>query len=180
MINWLIIIFTEWLMVIYYFHSFSRLKKSKNSYSENSCQMPILSFNSFTYFEAISLLKTKKNRGVVYLPPETTKTETSCHVEFWGSVLVTLWAIGDEATEKFMSRFCRHLVGGESASECLHRAKKQLRKNGFPKDSRLALSFTLIEDNATFGFMKLRLVLFIEYVYNIRSLVAKSCCWYKG
>ena len=28
------------------------------------------SFIDFTYFEAISLVKTKKNWGVVYLPPE--------------------------------------------------------------------------------------------------------------
>ena len=28
------------------------------------------SFIHFTYFEAIFLMKTKKNRGVVYLPPE--------------------------------------------------------------------------------------------------------------
>ena len=31
----------------------------------------------FYLFEAISLVKTKKNRVVVYLPPEETKTETS-------------------------------------------------------------------------------------------------------
>ena len=37
----------------------------------------------FTYLEAISLVKTKKNRGVVYLPPVKTKTETSLF-EFWG------------------------------------------------------------------------------------------------
>ena len=29
------------------------------------------------FFEAISMVKTKKNRGVVYLSPEKTKTETS-------------------------------------------------------------------------------------------------------
>ena len=33
--------------------------------------------HTFYLFEAISLVKTKKNRGVVYLPPEKTKTETS-------------------------------------------------------------------------------------------------------
>ena len=32
MINWLIIIFTDWLMVIYHFH-FQRLNKSKNTYN---------------------------------------------------------------------------------------------------------------------------------------------------
>ena len=35
MINWLIIIFAEWLMLIYYFHSFPRSNKSKNTYNEN-------------------------------------------------------------------------------------------------------------------------------------------------
>ena len=36
----------------------------------------------FTYFEAISLVKTKKNRGGgVYLSPEKTKTETN--LSFW-------------------------------------------------------------------------------------------------
>ena len=40
------------------------------------------------------------------------------------SVLVALWAIQDEATEQFMSRFYEHLIGGESASESLHLAMK--------------------------------------------------------
>ncbi|PFX12083.1 Tetratricopeptide repeat protein 28 [Stylophora pistillata] len=44
------------------------------------------------------------------------------------SVLVTLWAIEDKATEQFMNRFYRHLVDGFSASECLHQAMKWLRK----------------------------------------------------
>ncbi|XP_022805634.1 tetratricopeptide repeat protein 28-like, partial [Stylophora pistillata] len=43
------------------------------------------------------------------------------------SVLVTLWAIEDKATEQFMNRFYRHLVDGFSASECLHQAMKWLR-----------------------------------------------------
>lgn len=34
------------------------------------------------------------------------------------SVLVTLWAIEDEATEKFLSRFYRHPVDRERISEC--------------------------------------------------------------
>ena len=36
------------------------------------------------------------------------------------SVLVALWAIQDEATKQFMSRFYEHLGDGESASESLH------------------------------------------------------------
>ena len=34
------------------------------------------SFMHFTYFEAISLVSTRKNRGMVYLPPEKAKIET--------------------------------------------------------------------------------------------------------
>ena len=36
------------------------------------------------------------------------------------SVLVALWALDDEATEQLISRFYKHLVRGESASESLH------------------------------------------------------------
>ncbi|XP_066014909.1 tetratricopeptide repeat protein 28-like [Pocillopora verrucosa] len=71
------------------------------------------------------------------------------------SVLVTLWAIEDEATEKFMRRFYRHLVDGDSVSECLHQAMKWLRSNGFPKVSQWA-PFMLIGDNVTFDVKKQR------------------------
>ena len=47
------------------------------------------------------------------------------------SVLVSLWALEDRATEQFMSRFYEHLVRGESASESLHQAMKWMRGNGF-------------------------------------------------
>lgn len=50
MTNRLITMFTEWLMLIYYFHLFSRSNKSKITYNENSCQMPILSFKSILFF----------------------------------------------------------------------------------------------------------------------------------
>ena len=73
------------------------------------------------------------------------------------SVLVTLWAIEDEATWQFMSRFYGHLVDGFSASECLHQAMKWLRNNGFTKVSQWA-PFMLIGDNVTFDFKKERLV----------------------
>ena len=71
------------------------------------------------------------------------------------SVLVTLWAIEDEATEHFMRRFYRHLVDGFSASECLHQAMKWLRNNGFTKVSQWA-PFMLIGDNVTFDFKSLK------------------------
>ena len=40
---------------------------------------------SIYLFEAISLVKTKKNWGVVYLPPEKTKTETNFICVIWTS-----------------------------------------------------------------------------------------------
>ena len=64
------------------------------------------------------------------------------------SVLVARWAIEDTATEQLMSRFYKHLVGGESASESLHEAMKWLKSNGFTKPSQWA-PFTLIGDNVT-------------------------------
>ena len=71
------------------------------------------------------------------------------------SVLVTLWAIEDEATEQFITRFYRHLVDGFSASECLHQGMKWLRNNGFTKVSQWA-PFMLIGDNVTFDFKSLK------------------------
>ena len=61
------------------------------------------------------------------------------------SVLVALWAISDKATEQLMSRFYKHLVEGESASESLHQAMRWMRKNGLSEVSEWA-SFTLIGD----------------------------------
>ena len=73
------------------------------------------------------------------------------------SVLVALWAIQDEATKQFMSRFYEHLVRGESASESLHQAMKWMRENGFSKVQQWA-PFLLVGDNVTLDFQKLRLV----------------------
>ena len=69
------------------------------------------------------------------------------------SVLVALWAIQDEATEQFMSRFYEHLVRGESASESLHQAMKWMRANGFSDVEQWA-PFMLIGDDVTFEFGK--------------------------
>ena len=68
-----------------------------------------------------------------------------------GIVLVELWAIPDSATEQLMSRFYKHLVEGESASESLHQAMKWMRKNGLIKVSDWA-SFTLIGDDVKLEF----------------------------
>ena len=67
------------------------------------------------------------------------------------SVLVTLWAIDDEATMKFMICFYEHLVGGKSASESLHHAMKWMRSNGFSNVREWA-PFMLIGDNVTLDF----------------------------
>ena len=67
------------------------------------------------------------------------------------SVLVSLWALEDEATEQFMSRFYEHLYRGVSASESLHQAMKWMRDNGFAEVSKWA-PFMLIGDNVTFDF----------------------------
>ena len=67
------------------------------------------------------------------------------------SVLASLWAIEDEATMQFMSRFYEHLVRGESASESLHQAMKWMRSNGFSNVRQWA-PFMLIGDNVTFDF----------------------------
>ena len=69
------------------------------------------------------------------------------------SVLVALWAIDDEATMQLMSRFYKHLVDGESASESLHQTMKWMRGNGF-LDVREWAPFMLIGDNVTFDFKK--------------------------
>ncbi|KAL9950954.1 hypothetical protein ACROYT_G043531 [Oculina patagonica] len=69
------------------------------------------------------------------------------------SVLVALWALEDSATERFMSRFYDHLVGGYSASESLHEAMKWMRCNGYSEVRQWA-PFMLIGDNVTFQFEK--------------------------
>ena len=69
------------------------------------------------------------------------------------SVLVSLWALQDKATEQFMSRFYEHLVRGESASESLHQAMKWMRANGYSDVGQWA-PFMLIGDNVTFDFKK--------------------------
>ena len=69
------------------------------------------------------------------------------------SVLVALWALQDEATEQFMSRFYEHLARGESASESLHQAMKWMRGNGYSDVGQWA-PFMLIGDNVTFDFKK--------------------------
>ena len=69
------------------------------------------------------------------------------------SVLVALCHIPDKATEQLMSRFYKHLVRGESASESLHQAMKWMRSNGYHDVGNWA-PFMLIGDNVKFDFGK--------------------------
>ena len=69
------------------------------------------------------------------------------------SVLVALWAIDDNATEQFMSRFYEHLICGKSASESLHETMTWMRCNGYSEVRKWA-PFVLIGDNVTFDFGK--------------------------
>ena len=69
------------------------------------------------------------------------------------SVLVSLWALDDSATEQLMSHFYDHLVRGESASDSLHQAMKWMRCNGY-SDVKHWAPFVLMGDNVTFNFGK--------------------------
>ena len=65
------------------------------------------------------------------------------------SVLVTLWAIDDEATFMFMERFYDHLVKGRSSSEALNEAMRHLRESDSFSDVRHWAPFVLIGDDVT-------------------------------
>ena len=67
------------------------------------------------------------------------------------SVLVSLWAIDDEATLEFMKNFYHNLVKGRSASESLNRAMKSLRESEKFGDLKYWAPFTLIGDDVTFS-----------------------------
>ncbi|KAL9981543.1 hypothetical protein ACROYT_G010255 [Oculina patagonica] len=68
------------------------------------------------------------------------------------SVLVSLWAIDDEATLEFMKIFYHHLVEGRSASESLNKAMKHLRESDKYSDVRYWAPFVLIGDDVTLDF----------------------------
>ena len=70
------------------------------------------------------------------------------------SVLVSLWAIDDEATLEFMKSFYLHLAEGESASESLNRAMKCLRESDEFSEVKYWAPFVLIGDDVTFDFAK--------------------------
>ena len=68
------------------------------------------------------------------------------------SVLVSLWAIDDEATMVFMESFYQHLADGKSASMALHQAMKSLRESKEFSAVKYWAPFVLIGDDVTFEF----------------------------
>ena len=72
------------------------------------------------------------------------------------SVVVTLWAINDKATQEFMKHFYKHLSEGQCVSKCLHQAMKHLRESDDFKDVKCWAPFVLIGDDVTMNFSKIR------------------------
>ena len=70
------------------------------------------------------------------------------------SVLVSLWAIDDEATPEFMKCFYLHLAEGRSASESLNRAMKCLRESDKFSEVKYWAPFVLIGDDVTLDLAK--------------------------
>jgi len=68
------------------------------------------------------------------------------------SVLVSLWAIGDEATMQFMEIFYQHLRDGKTASLALHQAMKSLRDSERFCAAKYWAPFVLISDDVTLDF----------------------------
>ena len=68
------------------------------------------------------------------------------------SVLVSLWAIDDEATLEFMNCFYLHLMKGKSASESLNLAMKCMRESERFHEVKYWAPFVLIGDDVTLNF----------------------------
>ena len=65
------------------------------------------------------------------------------------SVLVSLWAIDNEATMEFMKIFYQHLMKGESASAALNQAMKSMRESDEFSEVDYWAPFVLIGDDVT-------------------------------
>ena len=63
------------------------------------------------------------------------------------AVLVSLWAIDDDATLEFMKSFFSHLVKGISASESLNKAMKHMRESDEFNEVTHWAPFVLIGDD---------------------------------
>ena len=68
------------------------------------------------------------------------------------SVLVTLWAIDDEATMVFMKSFYQHLKEGKTASAAIHQSMKSLRESEEFSEMRYWAPFQLIGDDVKIEF----------------------------
>ena len=69
------------------------------------------------------------------------------------SVLISLWAVGDEATKEFMDIFYRGLVREKlSACEALHQTMKNMRESRLYSDETHWAPFVLLGDDVTFDF----------------------------
>ena len=71
------------------------------------------------------------------------------------SVLVSLWAIDDEATLEFMKHFYEEVVKGKSASEALNQAMKCMRETEKFREVRYWAPFVLIGDDVTLELAKM-------------------------
>ena len=69
------------------------------------------------------------------------------------SIVVSLWAINDEATLEFMKNFYQQLAGGKPASVSLNLAMKSLRESDKFCDIKYWAPFLLIGDDVTLDFM---------------------------
>ena len=72
------------------------------------------------------------------------------------SVLVTLWAVDDEATMEFMKKFYQHLRDGKSASVSLSLAMKYLRETEKFSAVKYWAPFQLIGDDVTLNFGEIK------------------------
>ncbi|XP_044173450.1 tetratricopeptide repeat protein 28-like [Acropora millepora] len=68
------------------------------------------------------------------------------------SVLISLWAIDDEATMVFMKSFYQHLRDGKTASAALHQTMKSLRESEKFSEMRYWAPFQLIGDDVKIEF----------------------------
>ena len=68
------------------------------------------------------------------------------------SVLISLWAIDDEATMVFMKSFYQHLKEGKTASAAVHQPIKSLRESEEFSKMRYWAPFQLIGDNVKIEF----------------------------
>ena len=66
------------------------------------------------------------------------------------SVLVSLWAIDDQATLTFLNKIYYHLVRGKSASKALNQAMKYMRECVEFSAVKYWAPFVLIGDDVTF------------------------------